>query len=217
VTAASSAGLDPRLRTLFPDRRADELVGADGVHEFPLLLLSFSDRPPAVEPSGPATRGVLPEIEFPLVTAAQHSGDRDVLGDPWPLGAPLPNVPDSEPLEQVVLRRGSQHRMMRSATVPRETLDWPMRAALRGIDVPHWVAVHGVDGVAPVPLADLDTPIRSGDRHGHFGPWQWTSRWPARPPTSPSPPSTAETSMTAATARPSWQQEWSKDACTWPA
>ena len=79
-----------------------EVIGADGVHEFPLLLLSFSDRPPAVKPSGPATRGVLPEIEFPLVTAAQHSGDRDVLGDPWPMGAPLPNAPDSEPLEPLL-------------------------------------------------------------------------------------------------------------------
>jgi hypothetical protein len=55
--------------------------------------------------------------------------------------------------------------MIRSATVPRETLDWPMRAALRGIDVPHWVAVHGVDGVAPgvYRWPDLDTPIRTGD------------------------------------------------------
>jgi nitroreductase len=165
VTAANSAGLDPRLRTLFPDREVGELVGVDGVHEFPLLLLSFGDRPPAVEPSGPSTRGVLPEIEFPLVTAAQHSGDRDFLGDPWPPGAPLPSVPDSEPLEQVVLRRGSQRRMIRSATMPREKLDWPMRAALRGIDVPHWVAVHGVDGVAPgvYRWPDLDTPVRTGD------------------------------------------------------
>src|SRR4029077_14691935 len=40
-----------------------------------------------------------------------------------------------------------------------------MRAALRGIDVPHWVAVHGVDDVAPgvYRWPDLDTPIRSGD------------------------------------------------------
>ena len=165
VAAASSAGLDPQLRTLFPDRRVGELVGADGVHEFPLLLVSLGDKPPAVQPSGSATRGGLPEIEFPLVTAAQRSGDRDVLGHPWPVGAPLPNVPDAAPLEQVVLRRGSQHRMSRSATVPREKLDWPMGAAMRGIDVPHWVAVHGVDGVAPgvYRWPELDTPMRTGD------------------------------------------------------
>jgi Nitroreductase family len=168
VTAASSAGLDPQLRTLFPDQQVSELVGADGVHEFPLLLVSLGVKPPAVQPSGPATRGGLPEIEFPLVTAAQHSGDRDVLGPAWPLGAPLPDVPDAEPFEQVVLRRGSQRRMNRSATMPREKLDWPMRAAMRGIDVPHWVAIHGVDGVAPgvYRWPELDAPIRTGDLRG---------------------------------------------------
>jgi hypothetical protein len=165
VTAASSAGLDPRLRTLFPDQQVSELVGADGVHEFPLLLVSLGVKPPAVQPSGPATRGGLPEIEFPLVTAAQRSGDRDVLGPAWPPGAPLPDVPDAEPFEQVVLRRGSQRRMNRPATVPREKLDWPMRAAMRGIDVPHWVAVHGVDDVTPgvYRWPDLGAPIRTGD------------------------------------------------------
>jgi SagB-type dehydrogenase family enzyme len=166
VTAASSAGLDPQLRTLFPDRQVSELVGADGVQEFPLLLVSLGVKPPAVQPSGPATQGGLPEIEFPLVTAAQRSGDRDVLGPAWPLGAPLPDVPDAQPFEQVVLRRGSQRRMNRSATVPREKLDWPMRAAMRGIDLPHWVAVHGVDGVAPgvYRWPDLGAPIRTSPR-----------------------------------------------------
>ena len=40
-----------------------------------------------------------------------------------------------------------------------------MRAALRGIDVPHWVAVHAVDGVPPgvYRWPDLDRPVRPGD------------------------------------------------------
>jgi hypothetical protein len=64
----------------------------------------------------------------------------------------------------VVLRRGSQRRMDRGATLPRQLLDWPMRAALRGIDVPHWVVVHGVNDVAPgvYRWPDLDTLRRSG-------------------------------------------------------
>ncbi|WP_127506467.1 nitroreductase family protein [Actinoplanes solisilvae] len=36
--AAASAGLGPRLRTDFPDAEIRDLVGADGVHEFPLPL-----------------------------------------------------------------------------------------------------------------------------------------------------------------------------------
>jgi hypothetical protein len=52
-------------------------------------------------------------------------------------------------MEQVILRRGSQRTMDRTARLPRYLLEWPMRAATRGIDVPHWIIVHAVDGVAP--------------------------------------------------------------------
>jgi hypothetical protein len=40
-----------------------------------------------------------------------------------------------------------------------------MRAALRGIDVPHWIAVHGVDDVAQglYRWPDLHTARRAGD------------------------------------------------------
>jgi len=51
--AASSAGWAPRLRTLFPDAAVTELVGADGVHEFPIALLSFVT---ASRPSDPPGR-----------------------------------------------------------------------------------------------------------------------------------------------------------------
>ena len=39
--------------------------------------------------------------------------------------------------------------MDRTATLPRDLLDWPLRAAMRGIDVPHWVVVHGVADMNP--------------------------------------------------------------------
>jgi SagB-type dehydrogenase family enzyme len=186
--AAASAGFDPRLRSRFPDAEIRALVGADGVHEYPLALLSFGDGEPAVVPAGPAAPGELPPVEFPLCTAAQRAGERDGFGPPWPPGPALPDVhPDalpealpgarpeglrgalpgarpSEPLEDVVLRRGSQRLMDRTRTLPRTHLDWPLRAALRGIDVPHWVVVHGVDGVTPgvYRWPDLDTPVRTG-------------------------------------------------------
>jgi hypothetical protein len=162
--AAAGAGLRPRLRTRFPDASVRDLVGADGVHEYPLALVSLGDRKPAIEPSGAAATGTLPPVEFPLCTEAQRAGERDELGAPWPETPALQDVPGSPPLDQVILRRGSQRLMDRSATLPRRLLEWPMRAAMRGIDVPHWVVVHGVDDVAPgvYRWPDLDTPVRSG-------------------------------------------------------
>ncbi|WP_035858810.1 hypothetical protein [Cryptosporangium arvum] len=147
--ATASAGRQPRLRTLFPDAQLRALVGADGVHEYPLALLSLADGEPAIEPSGPAEHGELPAVEFPLATAAQCAGERDVLGEPWPDGPPLPDAPPSGTLDDVIRRRGSQRLMDRGRTLSRAQLDWPLRAALRGITVPHWVVVHGVDDVAP--------------------------------------------------------------------
>jgi hypothetical protein len=82
----------------------------------------------------------------------------------------FPDVPPSDSLDQVVLRRGSQRLMDRSRTLPRHLLEWPMAAALRGVRVPHWVAVHGVDGVEPglYRWPDFSTPVRSGQLRGEL-------------------------------------------------
>jgi hypothetical protein len=68
-------------------------------------------------------------------------------------------------LDTVILRRGSQRLMDRTRTLPRAGLEWPMQVALRGIDIPHWVVVHGVDDVAPgvYRWPDLDNPVSTGD------------------------------------------------------
>ena len=163
--AVASAGLAPRLRSLFPDAAVRALVGADGVHEHPVALLSLGDGTPAITAGGPAAAGDLPAVELPLCTTAQRAGERDVLGEPWPDAAPLADVPPSDSLDDVVRRRGSQRLMDRSQTLPRATLEWSMAAALRGIDVPHWVAVHGVDDVAPgiYRWPDLSAPLQAGD------------------------------------------------------
>ena len=84
LAAADSAGLSPSLRTTFPDQEVRRLVGADGVLEFPVALVTLGEGSPAITPTGPAAEGVLPDLEFPLVTAAQRAGDREKLGDPWP-------------------------------------------------------------------------------------------------------------------------------------
>ncbi|MFI1994103.1 SagB/ThcOx family dehydrogenase [Actinoplanes sp. NPDC020271] len=165
TAAADSAGFAPRLRSLFPDATVRDLVGADGVHEYPLALLSLGDGEPAIQPGGAATRGELPEVEFPLCTAAQRAGERDTLGDPWPVGGAVPEVPPSDPLDDIVRRRGSQRRMDRSRTLTTEQLRWPLEAALRGVTVPHWVVVHGVDGVGAglYRWPDLEHPLRAED------------------------------------------------------
>jgi SagB-type dehydrogenase family enzyme len=162
--AAASAGVAPRLRSLFPDAGVRELVGADGVHEYPVALLSLGDGELAIGPSGPAVRGELPPVELPLCTAAQRAGERDELGAPWPEPA-LSDVPPSDSLEQVIRRRGSQRLMDRARALPRPLLEWPMAAAMRGVEVPHWVAVHGVDDVASglYRWPDLSRPLRTGD------------------------------------------------------
>jgi SagB-type dehydrogenase family enzyme len=165
TAAAASAGFEPALWTRFPDDTVRDLVGADGVHEFPVALLSFGTGRPAIEASGPAADGYLPPVEFPLDTVAQRAGDSAEPGAPEPAGEALADVPESLPLDTALLRRGSQRLMNRDATLPKALLEWPMRAAMRGVDIPHWVVVHGVDGVEPgvYRWPDLDTPIKSGD------------------------------------------------------
>jgi SagB-type dehydrogenase family enzyme len=163
--AAASVGLEPRLRSLFPDAAVSGLVGADGVHEYPLALLSFGDGEPAIVATGAAAPGDLPAMEFPLCTTAQRAGERSELGPPWRTGVELAPVPASASLDAVIRRRGSQRLMDRSRTLPRETFEFSMAAALRGVTVPHWAVVHGVDGVQPgvYRWPDLSAPIRAAE------------------------------------------------------
>lgn len=164
--ATDASGLQPRLRTAFPDKQIRDLVSADGIHEYPLALVSFGDGTPAITPGGAAMAGQLPAVEFPLDTAAQQAGELDELGEPWPAGPPLDDHPAADSFDEIIRRRGSQRRMDRTRTVPRDRLEWSMKAALRGITVPHWVVVHGVDDVAPgvYRWPDLDDPVRPGDQ-----------------------------------------------------
>lgn len=63
-----------------------------------------------------------------------------------------------------MLRRGSQRRMDATRTLPRALLEVPVALALRGVDLPHWVVVSGVDGTRPgvYRWPDLATPVRTG-------------------------------------------------------
>ena len=152
LAAAASAGIPARLCTRFEDSRLTALVGADGVHEWPVAVVSLGTGAPAVGPSGVATAGAVDAkpVEFPLVTEAQRAGDRDELGAAWPAGGPV-EVPlrESPPVETVVLSRSSQRRMDASRALSGDLLRTAFAAATRGIHVPHRVVVNAVDGFGP--------------------------------------------------------------------
>jgi len=167
LALASSAGLDARLFTRFPDETMNALVGADGVNEFSTVVVSLGPGEPSLEPGGETSEGAVDvaPLEFPLVTAAQRAGAMDGWGAPWAAGDPV-DAPDSGPtVEEVVLRRSSQRLMDRERGLPETTLATSMAVAMRGVDVPHWVAVHDVEGVASglYRWPDLSTPLREGN------------------------------------------------------
>jgi hypothetical protein len=167
LAAAESAGFGPRLYSYFPDAAVGELVGADGVHEWPVAVLALGGGVPALESSGPATAGQTDAapVEFPLATAAQRAGDRDTLGVPWDRGAPV-DVPvlDVRPVEDVVLARGSQRRMDPARGLPETLLRTSFAAALRGISLPHRIVVHDITGMEPgvYRWPGLSAPARPG-------------------------------------------------------
>jgi hypothetical protein len=166
LALAASAGIDARLVTRFPDAEVDRLVGADGVHEWAVAVVPLG--PGRIAPAGEAAAGATDgaPLEFPLVTAAQGAGRSDAWGEAWPAGEPTGAPPGDGPtIDEVVLRRSSQRRMDAGRSLPQAVLAVSMAAAMRGIDVPHWVVVHAVDGVAPgvYRWPDLEMPVRAGN------------------------------------------------------
>lgn len=167
MALADSAGIRRRLWTEFPDGEVTRLVGADGVQEFPLAIVAFGEGEPAVHPGADATPGSVGDapIEFPLVTLAQHAGDSDRLGEPWPEAQPLTGEPPSSPdLDSVILRQRSTRVMDPAAVVARDTFEWCVSSAVRGTWLPSFVAVHAVEGLEPglYRWPDLARPIRAG-------------------------------------------------------
>jgi hypothetical protein len=167
LAAADSAGLAPRLYSRFPDVAVAALVGADRVHEWPVAVVALGEGAPALDATGPAATGRVDEAprEFPLATSAQRAGERDGLGPPWDRGAPVDVPVDVDaPVEAVVLARGSQRLMDPTRGLSERLLRTSLRVALRGIALPHRVAVHDVEGLEPglYRWPDLSAPARPG-------------------------------------------------------
>jgi hypothetical protein len=172
LAAAASAGLDPALYTRFPDAAATELVGADGVHEWPVAVVSLGGEP-SLEATGEAASGEVDAapVEFPLATEAQRAGDGDTLGEPWQRGEPV-QVPElgSKPVEEVVLSRSSQRRLDPTRSLSESVARSALAVALRGIELPHFVVVHAVDGLerGVYRWPDLDAPVRAEELRGEL-------------------------------------------------
>ena len=106
----------------------------------------------------------------------------------------------------------------RRGRIPRRCSSGRWRAAMRGIDVPHWVVGHGVDDVVPgvYRWPDLDAPLRPGPLRDELERicLDQTARGRRRVRRhrgrSPTP-----TSTTAATATRSSRPGWSRAGCTW--
>jgi len=122
---------------------------------------------PAIVATGLATTGRVDSapVEFPLETAVQRAGDMDILGHPWDKPDPVETpITDGPPLDTVVLSKGSTRLLDRTKGVSLDMFRTSMLAAMRGIDVPHVVAVHAVDGVAPgIYRWPESEPRRAGD------------------------------------------------------
>ena len=101
LVVAESAGFGPRLWTRFPDEEVASLVGADGVQEFPLALVTLGEGGPSIRSGGSAAQGSVGDDpdEFPLVTARparrRHGCPRrSVAGRPSPgeMTCPRPTI-----------------------------------------------------------------------------------------------------------------------------
>jgi hypothetical protein len=169
LAVADAAGLPADLYPRFPDARVTTLVGADGVHEWPVAVVALGDDPPALDAAGPAAIGAVDAapMEFPLATAAQRAGDVDELGRAWKRGATadVEAVDASHPVDAVIRRRGSQRRMDPERSLPVDLVRASMAVAMRGVDLPHAVVAHRVDGLTSglYRWPDLDRPVRAGD------------------------------------------------------
>jgi hypothetical protein len=173
LALADSAGFSPGLYTRFPDAEVTALVGADGTHEWPVTIVSLGGGVPALEATGAATMGEVDAapVEFPLETAAQRAGDLGSLGPGWVGGeAVLERGTGTPPIDRVILARGSQRLMDPKRGLSEAVLRTSMSVAMRGNDLPHFVAVNDVEGFAPgiYRWPDLSAPVRAGSFRGEL-------------------------------------------------
>jgi hypothetical protein len=181
---ANLLGVEPlaRVQMGFVDAQVARLVGIGGVTEVPLALVVLPGTHPGAESDATDTPAlehldlaVAPisraPIRFPLVTAAQRDGDLSepdavvrwraaaaVLGEAALTGVDAPRGWEDEPIDTVIIRRGST-RLMRREAAATDLLTWGLAVASRALDTDfvgsgatllgHFVSVHDIEGVDP--------------------------------------------------------------------
>jgi SagB-type dehydrogenase family enzyme len=181
LAVAQAHGLRAHLLLGFVDSALSRHLGIDGVDEFPVAVATVGLPDDPRTPVDCTSAGLAPTplspdpIEFPLITSAQWAGNLDTEDQvvAWRATAPagLPRAQDevdppasgcastgAEPIESVILRRGSTRRMRRGV-VPADLLHWAMAVATRhvpadalpagGTLLVHELAIHAVNGMQP--------------------------------------------------------------------
>ncbi|HEX7746417.1 MAG TPA: SagB family peptide dehydrogenase [Micromonosporaceae bacterium] len=177
LAVAEGHGLPANVLLGFVDSALCRRLGLDGVAEFPVAVSTIgapTASPPAArceEPGLAANALSAAPVEFPGITRVQHAGDlataeqvaawREAVVPDLPRAGNAVDPPAAagrEPIESVVLRRGSTRRMRRGVP-PAEVLRWPMGVATRHLPadaIPagasllrHELAVHAVPDLPP--------------------------------------------------------------------
>ncbi len=177
LSAAEAHGVDAHVFAGFADQTVNDLLGIDGVDEVPIAVVALGSQ--AGTKAGPILNlaplhlevvQVAPNpIRLPLVVDAQAGSALTIDDiDDWLLAARAvsSNVPTSidlppsapeEPIEAVILRRGST-RAMRHDSIGQHQLMWPLAAATRAVTLDatpggtlleHYVNAHAIDGLQP--------------------------------------------------------------------
>jgi len=180
MAVAEADGLFARIALGFVDADVAAVVGADGVNQFPVALATFGpeEGPAASAPRVTPLAVTEPPIStgqpivFTLIVDAHGSGcllssdavtrwrsSRAAAAAPVSFAPAVTLSPGhNEPIEEVILRRGSTRRMLPD-TLPRVALEWALAAAVRPapgdwVDggrtlLEHFALVYAVDGMRP--------------------------------------------------------------------
>lgn len=177
LAATEAHGVDAKIFAGFADQTVTDLLGIDGVDEIPVALVALG---PQAETRTPPTSHLAPlnfevapvapnPIRLPLVVEAQAGSALTVDEiDEWllaartvsskmPISIDSPASAPEEPIESVILRRGST-RAMRHDSISQHQLMWPLAAATRAVAMDatpggtlleHYINAHAIDGLQP--------------------------------------------------------------------
>jgi SagB-type dehydrogenase family enzyme len=173
LAVAGAIGLPARVVYGFVDGELDRLLDLDAAREATIGLVALgcgATRPPPAPEAPPLGLATLPpsqrEVDYPPIRAAHVASSLESRADvaawraaaelhaPRATGGARAPLAVAEPIETVILGRGSTRTFARSA-IDRDAAATILRVATRGIPADvhapsdPYVLVHAVDGLAP--------------------------------------------------------------------